>query len=83
MHFPIDLVVTFVDDQDEVWQQAKKQYFDESGIKRFRNWNNLKYWFRCVDRNMQFIRTVHLVVSNIEQVPNWVDKGKVNVVLHG
>lgn len=82
MDFPIDLVVTFVDDQDEVWQRAKSQYFDESGIKRFRSWNNLKYWFRCVDRNMSFIRTVHLVVSNIEQVPKWVDQGKVNVVLH-
>ena len=31
---------------------------------------------------MQFIRTVHLVVSNKEQVPEWLDQSKVHVVLH-
>ena len=31
---------------------------------------------------MPFIRTVHLVVSNIEQVPEWLDQSKVHVVLH-
>ena len=31
---------------------------------------------------MPFIRTVHLVVSNVEQVPKWLDQRKVNVVLH-
>ena len=31
---------------------------------------------------MPWIRTVHLVVSNIEQVPAWLDQSKVHVVLH-
>lgn len=31
---------------------------------------------------MPFIRTIHLVVSNIEQVPEWLDQSKVHVVLH-
>ena len=31
---------------------------------------------------MPFIRTVHLVVSNIEQVPEWLDQSKVHIVLH-
>lgn len=31
---------------------------------------------------MQFVRTVHLVVSNIEQVPEWLDQSKIHVVLH-
>lgn len=31
---------------------------------------------------MLFIRTIHLVVSNIEQVPEWLDQSKVHVVLH-
>lgn len=31
---------------------------------------------------MPFIRTVHFVVSNIEQVPDWLDQSKVHVVLH-
>lgn len=44
--------------------------------------NIFKYWFRCVRRNMKFINNVHLVVSNIEQVPSWLNTSKVNVVLH-
>lgn len=31
---------------------------------------------------MPWIRTVHLVVSNIEQAPAWLDQSKVHVVLH-
>jgi hypothetical protein len=31
---------------------------------------------------MPFVRTVHLVVSNVEQVPEWLDQSKIHVVLH-
>ena len=71
--FPIDLVVTYVDDTDPVWKNAAAQYNVELASKRFRSWNIFKYWFRGVERCMPFIRTVHLVVSNAEQVPKWLD----------
>lgn len=80
--FPIDLVVTYVDDRDPVWQNAIRQYNIEDMPSRYRSWNIFKYWFRGVEKNMPFIRTVHLVVSNIEQAPKWLDQSKVHAVLH-
>ena len=80
--FPVDLVVTYVDDNDAVWQEKIKQYNSEYQPKRFRDWGLFKYWFRCVEQNMPFIRTIHLVVSNVEQVPSWLDQNKAHIVLH-
>lgn len=80
--FPIDLVVTYVDDQDPVWQKAIQAYNVELNPKRYRNWDTFKFWFRGVEKFMSWVRTVHLVVSNIEQVPSWLDQSKVHVVLH-
>lgn len=71
--FPVDLVVTYVDNTDPIWQASISQFNVEIEPKRYRDWDTLKYWFRGVERNMPFIRTIHLVVSNIEQVPKWLD----------
>lgn len=79
---PIDLVVTYVDSSDEVWQRSLSQFNVSYSKCRFRNWNLMNYWFRGIERNMPFIRTLHFVVSNIEQVPDWLDQSKVHVVLH-
>ena len=80
--FPIDLVITYVDNTDPVWLAAARQFNAELDPKRYRSWDIFNYWFRGVEKNMPFIRTVHLVVSNIEQVPSWLDQSKVHVVLH-
>ena len=82
MNFPIDIVVTYVDDRDPVWQKAIQQYNIEDMPSRYRSWDIFKYWFRGVEKHMPFIQTVHLVVSNIEQIPEWLDQSKVHVVLH-
>jgi hypothetical protein len=42
----------------------------------------LHYLFRGIEVNMPFIRKVHLVVSQESQVPDWVNRQQVNVVLH-
>ena len=82
MLFPIDLVVTYVDDRDPVWRHDVSQYKVELSPQRYRSRDIFKYWFRGIEKHMPFIRTVHLVVSNIEQVPEWLDQSKVHVVLH-
>ena len=81
-NLPIDIVVTYVDDSDVVWQQAVAQYNVVLNSKRYRSWNIFQYWFRGIEKFMPWIRTIHLVVSNIEQVPDWIDQNKVHVVLH-
>jgi len=79
----VDLVVTYVDNTDPVWIESISPWVKSSDSdERYRNWNMFKYWFRGVEKNMPFIRTVHLVVSNIEQVPKWLDQSKIHVVLH-
>lgn len=80
--FPIDIVVTYVDDRDPVWQKMASQYNVELNPKRYRSWDIFQFWFRGVEKFMSWIRTVHLVVSNVEQVPSWLDQSKVHVVLH-
>ena len=37
--FPVDLVVTYVDDRDPVWQKAIRAYNVELNPKRYRSWD--------------------------------------------
>ena len=37
---------------------------------------------RGIEKNMPFIRKVHLVVARESQVPEWVNRNEVNIVLH-
>ena len=89
--FDIDYVFPWVNDQDPVWQKIYKDYCKTHGYKdkvkgahncRYRDWGLLKYLFRCIAKNMPWIRKVHLIVSNIEQVPDWINTEEVHVVLH-
>lgn len=79
----MDIVITYVDGLDPVWQKSYEQYTNTPILeKRFRDWGTLKYLFRGIDKNMPFIRKVHLVVSGETQVPAWVNRDEVDVVLH-
>lgn len=89
--FDIDYVFPWVNDQDPVWQKIYKDYCKTHGYKdkvkgahncRYRDWGLLKYLFRCIAKNMPWIRKVHFIVSNIEQVPDWINTEEVHVVLH-
>ena len=79
----VDIVITYVDGLDPVWQSDYEQYTNKPVVeKRFRDWGTLRYLFRGIAENMPFIRKVHLVVSHESQVPEWVNRKEVNVVLH-
>ena len=79
----MDIVITYVDGLDPVWQKSYEQYTNTPILeKRFRDWGTLKYLFRGIEKNMPFIRKVHLVVSGESQVPQWINRNEVNVVLH-
>ena len=82
----IDYVITYVDGSDKEWQA---EYERVSGKKinaekseRFRSWDNLRYNLRAVEKNLPFIRKVHLVVSGPSQVPSWINTDTVHVVYH-
>lgn len=79
----MDIVITYVNGLDPEWQ---KEYAAHTNVKmlekRFRDWGTLRYLFRGIEKNMPFVRKVHLVVARESQVPEWVNRNEVNVVFH-
>lgn len=61
----IDFVILWVDGSDKKWLEEKKQYkpdFDVSdSIIRFRDWDNLKYWFRGVEKYAPWVNKIYFV----------------------
>lgn len=79
----MDIVITYVNGLDPLWQKEYERYTNAPILeKRFRDWGTLRYLFRGIEKNMPFIRKVHLVVSQESQVPEWINRDEVNVVFH-
>ena len=79
----MDIVITYVNGLDPVWQKEYEAFTNTPIVeKRFRDWGTLRYLFRGIEVNMPFIRKVHLVVSGDSQVPEWLNRNEVDVVLH-
>lgn len=79
----MDIVITYVDGLDPEWQKEYGKYSRTPILeKRFRDWGTLKYLMRGIEKNMPFIRKVHLIVASESQIPAWINKETVNIVLH-
>lgn len=87
----MDAVIPFVDYTDNVWMEtyisfmkSKFNDFNEKDIpyQQYSDHNTLKYVFRGIDKFMPYIENIFLVVSNIEQVPDYIDQSKIKVILH-
>ena len=81
----IDFVVTWVDGNDIEWQKEKAKYKADNAdvrVSRYRDWDQLKYWFRAVEQNAPWVNKVHFVTWG--HVPNWlnIDHPKLNIVKH-
>lgn len=92
VNFPIDVVYTWVDDQDEEWQKSKEAYRDTKGKakgdgrslnkERFRNRDELLYSLRSIELFAPFVRNIYIVTA--DQVPSWLntEAGNLKVVSH-
>lgn len=85
MEKEIDLVLPWVDGSDPEWQHLKSQYSSSGGDSRdirFRDWDNLKFLFRGIEKNAPWIRKIHFVTCG--QVPVWMntDHPKLHLVNH-
>lgn len=88
MERPIDFVLIWVDGSDPQWQAEKEKYLaTEKGIidatqTRYRDWDNLKYWFRAVEKYAPWVNRVHFVTCG--QMPDWLDPNapKLHLVNH-
>ena len=88
----IDFVFPYVDSSDPIWQQNYKKYCEDNNInkgllgtekERFRDWGNLvRFVFRSVAQNMPWINNLFFIVQSESQIPSWLDRSKVKVVLH-
>lgn len=82
----IDFVIIWVDGNDPEWKKEKAKYssndrYDNRNI-RFRDWENLKYWFRGVEKYTPWVNKIHFVTCG--HLPKWlnVDNPKINIVKH-
>ena len=79
----MDAVILYVDMDDSNWRLEHDKYcaYNCHAI-RFRDWGFLKYVMRGIDTYMPFIDRIHLVVMMDSQVPEWVNREKINIVYH-
>ena len=84
----IDAVVMWVDDSDEEWLKEKKKYSPEikatenNNSARFRDWDNLQYFFRGIEKNASWINNIYFVTWG--HVPSWLnlDNPKLKIIKH-
>lgn len=82
----IDFVILWVDGNDPEWLKEKAKYSpkkEEDGEKtRYRDWDNLQYWFRGVEKFTPWVNRIHFVTWG--HLPKWlnVDHPKLNIVRH-
>ena len=90
----IDFVIPWVDGSDSVWLAEKNKYLQElekdtygsfwidAGDNRYRDWGNLHYWFRAVEKYAPWVNRIHLIVWR--DVPDWLqtEHPKLHIVRH-
>lgn len=91
MNNKIDIVITWVDGNDPEWKKQKNYYksklfskevAEADDGKRFRDWDNIQYIFRGIEKFMPWVNKVHLVTCG--HLPKWINKDcpKLNIVKH-
>lgn len=84
----IDFVIPWVDGNDPIWQKEKAKYDpsettqERNGACRYRDWDNLKYWFRSVEQNAPWVNQIHFITCG--QIPEFLNLNhpKVHFVRH-
>ncbi|MFE4633259.1 stealth family protein [Streptomyces sp. NPDC056773] len=88
VRFPIDVVYTWVDGNDQNWQRRKREvqgggYHEESAnAARFISRDELRYSLRALEQHAPWVRHIYLVTDR--QRPHWLDENnpRITVVDH-
>ena len=88
MEHKIDFVITWVDNSDPEWRERCLRYAKEEGrsitisSERYRDWDNLRYWFRGVETFAPWVNKVHFITCG--HLPKWLNPQaeKLNIVKH-
>lgn len=89
--YKIDFIIPWVDEKDSVWREEKNRYWtqekgkyweDGNNQARFRDWDNLKYWFRGVEKFAPWVNNVFFVTYG--HVPSWLNLNhpKLKIIRH-
>lgn len=84
----IDIVITWVDGNDPEWLAQKEKYLpseahlDGAQKERYRDWDNIQYIFRGIEKFMPWVRMVHFVTWG--HLPKWlnINHPKIHLVNH-
>lgn len=82
----MDFVITWVNGDDPQWKalykNSRKKYKGDDSEARFRDWENLQYWFRGVEQFAPWVEKIHLVTYG--HYPKWLnlDHPKLRLVKH-
>ena len=67
----IDFVLPWVDGSDSAWIKQRNEYLgiknDQTQDSRFRDWENLQYWFRGVEKFAPWVNTVPPKLTVVKQ----------------
>ncbi|MCD7857035.1 MAG: Stealth CR1 domain-containing protein [Clostridiales bacterium] len=82
----IDFVIAWVDGNDLEWRKEKEKYegkpYEGNSEARFRDWENLQYWFRAVEKYAPWVRKIHFVTWG--HLPDWLNTSdpRLHIVKH-
>lgn len=83
----IDFVIIWVDGSDPLWRAEKSKYSGNTEENadsevRYRDWDNLRYWFRGVEKFAPWVGKIHFVTWG--HLPEWLDTSnpKLHIVNH-
>ncbi len=79
----IDFVIPWVDGNDPEWRAERSKYVapgeSDNREVRFRDWDNLRYWFRGVEKYAPFVRKIFFVTWG--HLPEWLDTSNPKLVI--
>ena len=71
----IDFVLIWVDGGDKEWQKERNRCAgkdpEDLADYRYRDWDNLKYWFRGVEKFAPWVNNVYFITNG--QKPDWLN----------
>jgi len=79
----IDFVITWVNGNDPEWKKEKDKYQISSNSdarsERFRDWENLQYFFRGVEKFAPWVNKIYLVTWG--HIPEWLNTEHEKIVI--
>ena len=78
----IDIVILWVDGNDPKWLKEKNKYSEikgDSNINRFRDWDNLQYLFRGIEKYATWVNKVYFITWG--HLPKWLNTNHEKLVI--